>query len=107
VHEIGCQNQPAARIELSRTLTVSPTRVDKGQAILSLDVQEILEDTHSARTSDGCTLPPQPRRVNAAHPGLLVPPGQTVSWELVDRSPKLVYRVQASVVGVRARVVDQ
>jgi hypothetical protein len=27
-----------------------------------------------------------------------VPPGQTVSWKLVDHGPQLVYRVQASIV---------
>ncbi|WP_338926186.1 hypothetical protein [Mycetohabitans endofungorum] len=98
VHEVGCQNQPGASIELSRTLTVSPTRVDDGKAVLSLDVQEIFEDTRAAQTAEGCALPPQPRRVTAVHPGLLVPPGQTVSWKLVDHDPQLVYRVQASIV---------
>lgn len=98
VHELDCQNQPSDSIELSRTLTVSPTRVDHGKAVLSLDVQETIEDSRIAQTSDGCRLPPQPRKITAVHPGLLVPAGQTVSWELVNRSPKLVYRVQASIV---------
>lgn len=99
VHELGCQSQPVtSSIELSRTLTVSPTRVDGGNAVLSLDVQEIFEDTRATQTAEGCALPPQPRRVTAVHPGLVVPPGQTVSWKLVDHAPQLVYRVQASIV---------
>ncbi|PPB83001.1 hypothetical protein [Mycetohabitans endofungorum] len=98
VHEVGCQNQPVASVELSRTLTVSPTHVDDGKAVLSLDVQEIFEDTRAAQTAEGCALPPQPRRVTAVHPGLLVPPGRTVSWKLVDHDPQLIYRVQASIV---------
>ncbi|MEJ2768671.1 hypothetical protein IHE30_08890 [Mycetohabitans sp. B46] len=98
VHEIGCQSQPVARIELSRTLTVSPTRVEGGQAVLSLDVQEIFEETRAAQRAEGCALPPQPRRVTAVHPGLVVPAGQTVAWKLVEHGPQLVYRVQASIV---------
>ncbi|WXK32309.1 hypothetical protein IHE32_00765 [Mycetohabitans rhizoxinica] len=98
VHESGCQNQPVTNIKLSRTLTVSPTHVDGDKAVLSLDVQEIFEDPRAAQSADGCALPPQPRRVTAVHPGLVVPPGQTVSWKLVDHGPQLIYRVQASIV---------
>lgn len=97
VHDVGCQNKPAASIELERSVTVSPTRVDDGSPVLSIDVQETLEDTGKARTWEGCALPPQPRKVAASHPGLVVPPGQIVPWELIDHAPKLVYRVQASV----------
>jgi hypothetical protein len=99
VHDVGCQNKPAASLELSRSITVSPTRIDNGNAVLSIDVQETLEDSRNAQTWEGCTLPPQPRKIAASHPGLVVPAGQTVPWELIDRSPKLVYRVQASVAG--------
>jgi hypothetical protein len=97
VHDVGCQNKPAASLDLARTVTVSPTRIDNGNAVLSIDVQETAEDTRKAQTWEGCTLPPQPRKIAASHPGLVVPAGQTVPWELIDHAPKLVYRVQASV----------
>lgn len=97
-HDVGCKDQPAGSIDLSRTLTVSPLRVDPEGVMFSIDTQETLEDDNARRTDIGCKLPPQPRQVSASHPGLVVPPDQWASWTIVDRNPNLVYRVHASVV---------
>jgi hypothetical protein len=97
-HNVGCKDQPAGSIDLSRTLTVSPLRVDPEGVMLSIDTQETLEDTNAQRTDIGCKLPPQPRQLSASHPGLVVPPGQWASWTIVASNPDLVYRVRASVV---------
>ncbi|MGF6480690.1 hypothetical protein [Paraburkholderia sp. JPY419] len=97
-HPVGCKDQPAGSIDLSRTITVSPLRVDPEGVMFSIDTQETLEDNNAARTDIGCKLPPQPRQVSASHPGLVVPPDQWASWTIVDRNPNLVYRVHASVV---------
>jgi hypothetical protein len=97
-HNVGCKDQPAGSIDLSRTLTVSPLRVDLEGVMLSIDTQETLEDDNAARTDIGCKLPPQPRQLSASHPGLVVPPDQWASWTIVDHNPNLVYRVRASVV---------
>ncbi|WP_233827873.1 hypothetical protein [Paraburkholderia sp. ZP32-5] len=97
-HNVGCKDQPAGSIDLSRTLTVSPLRVDPEGVMMSIDTQETLEDDSSARTDIGCKLPPQPRQLSANHPGLVVPPGQWASWTIVASNPNLVYRVRASVV---------
>lgn len=98
-HNVGCKDQPAGSIDLSRTITVSPLRVDSSGAILSIDTQETLENAAAPAptTAQGCKLPPQPRQISASHPGLVVPPGQTVNWQIVDKDPSLAYRVSASV----------
>ncbi|CAN7167368.1 phage head-binding domain-containing protein [Trinickia sp. LjRoot230] len=98
LHDVGCQNRPAARIDLARTLTISPISTDTSGIMFAIDAQETIEDEGQQRTPDGCTLPPQPRRVSANHPGLIVPPGQRASWTIVEGHPMLVYRVQASLV---------
>ena len=97
-HDVGCKDQPAGSIDLSRTITLSPLRVDPEGVMVSIDTQETLEDDNAGRTAIGCTLPPQPRQVSASHPGLVVPPDQWASWTIVDHNPRLVYRVHASVV---------
>jgi hypothetical protein len=97
-HNVGCQEAPAATIELSRAITVSPTRVEPNGAVLSIDSQETLEESAARTTSAGCKMPPQPRRVSAAHPGLSVPAGQSVDWTIVDKNPLLIYRVRANVI---------
>lgn len=97
VNEAGCLKQPAARIDLARTLTVSPVASDERGITLAIDAQETIEDDQEQRTRDGCKLPPTPRRVTANHPGLIVAAGQTASWTIVDAHPTLVYRVRASV----------
>jgi hypothetical protein len=98
VHRVGCLENPDARIDLARTLTVSPVRVEPASVWLAIDAQETIEDDTARRTSSGCALPPVPRRVTANHPGLVVPKGEWASWTIVDRSPTLVYRVRANVV---------
>ncbi|SMG35221.1 hypothetical protein [Paraburkholderia susongensis] len=97
-HNVGCKDQPAGSIDLSRTLTVSPLRVDPEGVMLSIETQETLEDATAQRTDIGCKLPPQPRQVSASHPGLVVPPDQWASWTIIERNPNLVYRVHASAV---------
>jgi hypothetical protein len=97
-HNVGCKDQPAGSIDLSRTITVSPLQVRANQVILSIDAQETLENDAAPATPEGCKLPPQPRQVNASHPGLVVPQGQWVTWQLVDQNPSLAYRVRASLV---------
>jgi hypothetical protein len=98
-HNVGCQDVPAATIELSRAITVSPIREEpNGAVVLSIDSQETLEESAALTTSAGCAMPPQPRRVSAAHPGLPVPAGQSVDWTIVDKNPLLIYRVRANVV---------
>ncbi|QGZ62811.1 hypothetical protein FAZ98_00480 [Paraburkholderia acidisoli] len=98
-HNVGCKDQPAGSIDLARTITVSPLRADASGVIFSIDAQETLENAAAPAptTAQGCKLPPQPRQISASHPGLVVPPGQTVSWQIVDKDPSLAYRVSASV----------
>jgi hypothetical protein len=95
-HNVGCKDQPAGSIDLSRTITVSPLRADSNAIILAIDAQETLENDSAPNTPEGCKLPPQPRQVNASHPGLVVSPGQWVNWQIVDQNPSLAYRVRAS-----------
>lgn len=95
-HNLGCKDQPAGSIDLLRTLTVSPTQVDANTVTLAIDAQETLEDDSAQQTSEGCKLPPQPRVVNASHPGLQVKTGEWTAWTIVDKNPMLVYRVRAS-----------
>jgi hypothetical protein len=98
-HNVGCKDQPAGSLDLSRTLTISPLRADANGVTLSIDTQETIEDSTAQRTDIGCKLPPQPRQVNASHPGLTVAPGQWASWTIVDQDPNLVYRVRANLAG--------
>jgi len=95
-HNVGCKDQPAGSIDLSRTITVSPLQVRANLIVLSIDAQETLEGDTAPSTPEGCKLPPQPRQVSANHPGLIVPDGQWVNWQIVDRNPSLVYRVRAT-----------
>ncbi|WP_413187481.1 hypothetical protein [Paraburkholderia sacchari] len=96
-HRVGCKDEVAGSIDLLRTITVSPLRANATQSILSIEAQETLEENAARQSPSGCKLPPQPRQVNASHPGLVVPAGQWVSWPIVDRDPALTYRVRASV----------
>jgi hypothetical protein len=96
-HNVGCKDAPGGSIDLSRTLTVSPTQASATDITLAIDAQETLEDPRARQTDTGCKLPPQPRLVSASHPGLTVPAGQWVAWTIVDKDPTLVYRVRASV----------
>lgn len=95
-HSVGCKDQPAGSIDLSRTITVSPLQVRANLVVLSIDAQETLENDATPSTPEGCRLPPQPRQVNASHPGLIVPDGQWVTWQIVDQHPSLAYRVRAT-----------
>jgi hypothetical protein len=94
-HNVGCKDQPAGSIDLSRTITVSPLQANPNSIILGIDTQETLENDTAPTTPEGCKLPPQPRQVNASHPGLVVPAGEWVSWQIVDKDPSLAYRVHA------------
>jgi hypothetical protein len=96
-NSVGCKDQPAGSIDLQRTLTVSPTQADASGVTLAIDAQETLEEPGTRQTAQGCKLPPQPRQVNASHPGLKAPPDQWATWQIVDKDPNLVYRVRASV----------
>nr|WP_322031800.1 hypothetical protein [Paraburkholderia sp. J76] len=95
-HNVGCKDQPAGSIDLSRTITVSPLQVRANVVVLSIDTQETLENDAAPSTPEGCRLPPQPRQVAANHPGLLVPDGQWVTWQIIDQHPSLAYRVRAT-----------
>ncbi|PXW29500.1 hypothetical protein [Paraburkholderia caballeronis] len=94
-HGVGCLNQPGGDIDLSRTLTVSPTQANATVVTLAIDAQETLEENDPQQTPQGCGLPPQPRQVNASHPGLSVPAGEWVTWQIVEKDPSLAYRVRA------------
>ncbi|WP_425434056.1 hypothetical protein [Paraburkholderia lycopersici] len=95
-HNVGCKDQPAGSIDLSRTITVSPLQVRANLIILAIDAQETLENDVAPSTPEGCKLPPQPRQVNASHPGLIVPQGEWVTWPIIDQNPSLAYRVRAT-----------
>jgi hypothetical protein len=96
-HRVGCKENPAGGIDLARTVSVSPTAADIKGVTLAIDADETIEDDTPPTTPEGCALPPQPRRVNASHPGLFVPIGESADWTLIDKNPTLVYRVHASV----------
>ncbi len=96
-HRVGCKDNPAGGIDLARTISVSPVAADTKGVTLAIDADETIEDDTAPTTPEGCALPPQPRRVNASHPGLLVPLGESSDWTLIDKNPALVYRVHASV----------
>ncbi|WP_442808903.1 hypothetical protein [Trinickia soli] len=96
-HRVGCTDVPAGGIDLARTISVSPIAADAGGVTLIIDANETIEDDTAPTTPEGCALPPQPRRVSASHPGLVVPAGEWVAWTLIDKNPTLVYRLHASV----------
>lgn len=96
-HRVGCKDNPAGGIDLARTVSLSPRQVDVSGVTLAIDADETIEDDTAPSTPEGCKLPPQPRRLNASHPGLLVPVGGSADWTLIDKNPTLVYRVHASV----------
>jgi hypothetical protein len=96
-HGVGCKDQPAGNIDLQRTVTVSPLRADATQTVLAIDAQETLESTDTQLSPEGCKLPPQPRQVSASHPGLVVPEGQAVNWQIIDANPSLAYRISAGI----------
>lgn len=96
MHKVGCKDQPAGSIDLQRTITVSPLRADSTGAVLAIEAQETLESDTTPNTPEGCKLPPQPSQVRASHPGLVVPAGQWVNWQIVGQDPSLLYRVRAS-----------
>lgn len=96
-HRVGCKQNPAGGIDLARTISVSPVAADVGGVTLAIETDETIEDDTAQATPDGCELPPQPRRLNASHPGLRVPVGGSADWTLIDKNPTLVYRVHASV----------
>jgi hypothetical protein len=98
VHDVGCKDMPAAKIDLVRTLTVSPVSADTNGITLAIEADDTIEDDIGQRTIEGCALPPQPRRITASHPGLRVQGDEWVNWTIVDHDPTLVYRVHASVV---------
>lgn len=97
-HRVGCKENPAGGIDLARTVSVSPVAADVGGVTFAIDADETIEDDTAPTTPEGCALPPQPRRVNASHPGLFVPIGEAADWTLIDKNPTLLYRVHASVV---------
>ena len=96
-HRVGCKENPAGGIDLARTVSVSPVAADVSGVTLAIDADETIEDDTAPTTPEGCKLPPQPRRVNASHPGLPVPVGGSADWTLIDKRPTLVYRVHANV----------
>ncbi len=96
-HRVGCKQNPAGGIDLARTVSVSPVAADVGGVTLAIETDETTEDDTAQATPEGCKLPPQPRRLNASHPGLQVPVGGSADWTLIDKNPTLVYRVHASV----------
>jgi hypothetical protein len=96
-HRVGCKENPAGGIDLARTVSVSPVAADVAGVTLAIETDETIEDDTAPATPEGCKLPPQPRRLNASHPGLHVPVGGSADWTLIDKNPTLIYRVHASV----------
>lgn len=102
-HDVGCLGQPAGSIDLQRTITVSPLRADPSGSVLAIEARETLESDTRSETRGGCRLPPQPSQVHASHPGLIVPAGQWVNWQIVGQDPSLLYRVRASLASPSAQ----
>jgi len=100
-HDIGCKDRPAGKIDLARTISVSPVAAAGAGITLAIDADETVEEDAAGQTPEGCRLPPTPRRVSASHPAFLVPAGQWAAWTLIERDPTLVYRVHASVAAPR------
>jgi len=97
-HGVGCLDHPGGDIDLSRTLTVSPIQASPAGVTLAIDAQETLEGDYDQPTPGGCRLPPQPRQLSASHPGLRIPAGTWMLWQIVEHNPSLAYRVTASLV---------
>ena len=95
-NDVGCANKPAGSIDLQRTLNISPTHASADDITLQIDAQETLQDTTPSVTAQGCKLPPQPRKVNAVHPGLVLKAGEWSTWQIVDKNPALTYKVRAT-----------
>jgi hypothetical protein len=102
-HAVGCLDHPGGDIDLARTLTLSPTQASATEVTLAIDAQETLEESAAQQTPQGCRLPPQPRQVNASHPGLRVPAGEWVTWQIVEQDPSLAYRVRAGIAPLPAQ----
>jgi hypothetical protein len=96
IHNVGCKDQPAGSIDLQRTITVAPLRADPTGSVLAIEAQDTVESDTTRQTWEGCKLPPQPSQVHANHPGLVVPAGQWVNWQIVGQDPSLSYRVRAN-----------
>lgn len=96
-HNVGCLDHPGGDVDLARTLTIAPTQASAAEVTLAIDAQETLEDDRAQQTPEGCRLPPQPRQVNASHPGLRVPAGEWVTWQIIEQDPSLAYRVRAGI----------
>jgi hypothetical protein len=95
-NNVGCADKPAGDIDLQRTLTISPVHASADDVTLAIEAQETIQDDTAPTTAQGCKLPPQPRVVNASHPGLVLKPGEWANWQIVDKNPSLAYRVRAS-----------
>jgi hypothetical protein len=95
-NRVGCADQPAGDIDLSRTLTVSPTHANADDITLAIDAQETLQDDATRTLPSGCKVPPTPRQVSASHPGLVLKPGEWSQWQIVDSNPSLAYKVRAT-----------
>jgi hypothetical protein len=95
-NNVGCANKPAGSIDLQRTLSISPIHAGADDITLQIEAQETLEGNGTPVTVDGCKLPPQPRQVNATHPGLVLKPGEWSTWQIVDKDPSLAYKVRAT-----------
>lgn len=98
-HTVGCDGGHTTPTDLTRTITVAPLGVDaQGVIGFELSADETVESGEERTVrSDGCTLPPQTRTLNAHHPELDVQTGNSVTWTLLKHDPELVYRLQASV----------
>jgi hypothetical protein len=96
MHEVGCKGEPAGSIDLQRAITILPLRADPTSSVLAIDAQETVESDAMSVTPSGCRLPPQPSQVHANHPGLVVPAGRWVTWQILGQNPSLLYRVRAS-----------
>ncbi|MDR5755360.1 hypothetical protein [Caballeronia sp. LZ035] len=95
-NRVGCADQPAGEIDLQRTLTISPTHASADDITLAIDAQETLQDDSTRASPSGCKLPPVPRQVSGAHPGLVLKPGEWGQWQIIDSNPSLAYRVRAT-----------
>lgn len=98
-HGVGCLDHPAGQLDLARTVTVAPTEADANGITLAIDAQETFEEDQQQQTPGGCRLPPQPRQISASHPGLRIPNGEWMRWQIVEKDPSLAYRVTARIAG--------
>jgi len=98
MRNVDCAAQSAGSTDLQRTISVMPLRADATGSVLAIDAHETLERDTAPPTPQGCNPSPQLSRVHADHPGLVVPAGQWVNWQVVGQNPSLLYRVRASLV---------